>query len=75
MSDKFDWVERGRGVLTKRDRKILLGKAGKDLDKNAQNVRRYSIRNRIKNALYDFHIIAQNLPLADIQQVFEPVYD
>lgn len=75
MSDKFDWVERGRGVLTKRDREILFGKAGKDLDKNAQNVRRYNIRNRIKNALYDFHIIAQNSPLADIQQVFEPAYD
>lgn len=75
MSEEFDWVERDRGVLTKRDREILLGRAGEDLDKNAQNVRRYNIRERIKNALYDFHIIAQNLPLADIQQLFEPAYD
>jgi hypothetical protein len=75
MSEEFDWVDRDRGVLTKRDREILLGRAGDDLDKNAQNVRRYNIRERIQNALYDFHIIAQNLPLADIQQLFEPAYD
>lgn len=75
MPEEFDWVERGRGVLTKRDREILLGRAGEDLDQNAQNVRRYNIRERIKNALYDFHIIAQNLPLADIQQLFGPAYD
>lgn len=75
MSEEFDWVERDRGVLTKRDRQILLGRAGDDLDKNAQNVRRYNIRERIQNALYDFHIIAQNLPLADIQQLFDPAYD
>ncbi|WP_245742049.1 hypothetical protein [Natrinema salaciae] len=61
--------------MTERDREILLGRAGENLDKNAQNVRRYNIRERIKNALYDFHIIAQNLPLADIQQLFEPAYD
>ena len=75
MSEEFDWVERDRGVLTKRDREILLGRAGDDLDKNAQNVRRYNIRERIQNALYDFHIIVQNLPLADIQQLFDPAYD
>jgi hypothetical protein len=75
MSEEFDWVDRDRGVLTKRDREILLGRAGDDLDKNAQNVRRYNIRERIQNALYDFHIIAQNLPLADIQQLFDPAYD
>ncbi|SEQ04156.1 hypothetical protein SAMN04489841_1144 [Natrinema salaciae] len=75
MSEEFDWIERDRGILTERDREILLGRAGENLDKNAQNVRRYNIRERIKNALYDFHIIAQNLPLADIQQLFEPAYD
>ncbi|WP_284013579.1 hypothetical protein [Halobaculum litoreum] len=75
MSEEFDWVERDRGILTKRDRQILLGRAGENLDRNAQNVRRYNIRERIKNALYDFHIIAQNLPVADIQQLFEPAYD
>lgn len=75
MSDEFDWVERDRGVLTERDREILLGRAGENLDKNAWNVRRYNIRERIKNSLYDFYIIAQYLPLADIQQLFEPAYD
>ncbi|QIB74964.1 hypothetical protein G3I44_12145 [Halogeometricum borinquense] len=75
MSDEFDWVKRDRGVLTERDREILLGRAGENLDSNAQNVRRYNIRERIRNAVYDFQIIAQNLPLADIQQLFEPAYD
>lgn len=75
MSEEFDWVDRDRGVLTERDREILLGRAGEDLDRNAQNVRRYNIRERVRNSLYDFHIIAQHLPLVDIQQLFEPAYD
>lgn len=75
MTEEFDWVDRDRGILTQRDRKILLERAGDDLDENAQNVRRYNIRNRLENALYDFHIISQYLPLADIRQIFEPAYD
>jgi len=75
MSEEFDWVERDRGVLTERDREILLGSAGENLDKNAWNVRRYNIRRRIKNAICDFYIISQYLPLKDIQQLFEPSYD
>lgn len=75
MADEFDWVERDRGVLTERDREILLGEAGEELDRNAWNVRRYNIRSRIENAIYDFHILAQYLPLADIQHLFEPAYD
>ncbi|MDS0261864.1 hypothetical protein NDI56_20885 [Haloarcula sp. S1CR25-12] len=75
MTHNFDWVERDRGILTERDRELLLGKVGDDLDENAWNVRRYNIRKRIENALYDFHIIAQNLPVTDIRQVFEPAYE
>jgi hypothetical protein len=74
MSDEFDWVERDRGVLNERDREILLGRAGQDLDDNARNVRHYDIRERIKNSIYDFRIIAESLPIADIRQVFGPAY-
>lgn len=74
MSDEFDVVDRERGILTKRDREILLGRAGEELDQNAMNVRRYDIRNRIENAIHDFRILAENLPLSDVQQLFDPAY-
>lgn len=75
MSDKFDWVERDRGVLTQRDRELLLGRAEDELDQNAWNVRRYNIRERVENAIHDFQILAQSLAIADIQQLFDPAYE
>lgn len=75
MSDEFDWVERDRGVLTQRDRELLLGRAEDELDQNAWNVRRYNIRERVENAIHDFQILAQSLAIADIQQLFEPAYE
>jgi hypothetical protein len=75
MSDEFDWVHRDRGVLTERDREILVGESGEDLNQNALNQRFYSIRNRIENSVLDFHLLAQHLPLTDLRQLFEPAYD
>lgn len=75
MSGEFDWIERDRGVLTQRDREILLGEAGEDLSENAINQRYYNIRNRVRNAILDFHLLARNLPVTDFRQVFEPAYD
>lgn len=75
MSDKFDWTHRDRGVLTERDREILVGELGDDLNQNALNQRFYNIRNRIENSILDFHILAQHLPLTDLRQLFEPAYD
>lgn len=75
MSEEVEWIHRDRGVLTERDREILMGEAGEDLDQNALNQRRYNIRNRIENAVLDFHLLAERLPIADIRQIFEPAYD
>ena len=75
MADEFDWVERDRGVLTQRDRELLLGRAEDELDQNAWNVRRYNIRERVENAIHDFQILAQSLAITDIQQLFEPAYE
>ncbi|WP_254762259.1 hypothetical protein [Natrinema marinum] len=75
MSDEFEWVHRDRGVLTERDREILVGESGGDLSQNALNQRFYNIRNRIENSILDFHLLAQHLPLTDLRQLFEPAYD
>jgi hypothetical protein len=75
MSDKFEWIDRDRGVLTQRDREILLGEAGEELSENAINQRYYNIRNRVRNAILDFNLLARNLPVADYRQIFEPAYD
>lgn len=75
MSEEVDWIHRDRGVLTERDREILVGEAGGDLTQNAVNQRYYNIRNRIENAILDFHLLAERLPVADIRQVFEKAYD
>jgi hypothetical protein len=75
MTDGFDWVDRGSGILTKRDRQFLTGELGEELTENDRNVKRYEIRNRILNALYDFKVISGNLQLRDYQQIFEPAYE
>ena len=48
MDDSFDLVERDKGILTKRDRRFLLGELDEELSDNAKNVRRYEIRNRTR---------------------------
>lgn len=75
MADEFDWIERERGILTERDREILTSDEIEDLSQNAINQRYHNIRNRLRNAVYDFHIISRHLPLRDIRQIFEPAYD
>lgn len=75
MSDEFDWIHRDRGILTKRDREILVGESGEELSKNALNQRAYNIRKRIQQAIYDFQLIAQQLRTTDIRQIFEPAYE
>lgn len=75
MSEDVNWIDRDRGILTKRDREILTGEYSEDLSQNALTQRRYNIRNRIENAIYDFYILARNLPLNDIHQTFEPAYE
>jgi len=75
MNESYDLVERDKGILNKRDRRFLLGELDEELTDNAQNVRRYEIRNRLENAIYDFQLLARRLPYKDIRQVFDPVDD
>jgi len=75
MSDSFDLVERDKGILTKRDRRFLLGELDEELSDNAKNVRRYEIRNRLENVIHDFQLLAKYLEYEDIRQVFDPVDD
>jgi len=75
MSDEFDLIDRDRGILTKRDREILMGDFDEGLTENALYQRYYSIRNRLENAILDFYLLSRHLPLQDIQQVFEPAYE
>lgn len=74
MSDEFDWVHRDRGILTERDREILVGESGTDLSQNAVYQRLYNIRNRVENSLYDFYLLAQYLPHTDKRYIFEHAY-
>ena len=75
MDDSFDLVERDKGILTKRDRRFLLGELDEELSDNAKNVRRYEIRNRLENVIHDFQLLAKHLEYEDIRQVFDPVDD
>lgn len=75
MSDSFDLIDRDTGVLTKRDRRFLLGELDEELSDNAKNVRRYEIRNRLEDVIHDFQLLVKYLDYNDIRQVFDPVDD
>lgn len=70
-SQKTD-TDRGAGVLTRKQREYLLGR--KDFE-NSQSERdmRYKIRERIKNGLLDFKILARELEERDREQIFKDV--
>jgi hypothetical protein len=65
-------TERGAGLLTEKQRRYLRGE--KEYD-NAQSERdmRYKIRERIKNGLLDFCILAKRLQPRDRKQIFKDV--
>lgn len=77
MAEEFEWIDRGRGILNKRDREILMGvnEDADELSQNAINVRRHEIRQRIENSILDFQILSNYLPHADRIQIFQPAYD
>jgi hypothetical protein len=65
-------TERGAGLLTEKQRRYLRGE--KEYD-NAQSERdmRYKIRERVKNGLLDFKILAKELEPRDRKQIFKDV--
>lgn len=70
MSD-FDWVERDRGILTKRDRRYLRGDLDGELTDNEHYQKRYQIRQRFRNAMFDFHILYRALSTRDIDLLWD----
>lgn len=68
---EFDWVDRDRGILTKRDREFLLGDIDNELNDNQQYQKRYQIRQRIRNAMFDFHILYRALPRRDVSMLWD----
>lgn len=74
MTD-FDWVNRGRGILTKRDRKFLRGDLHDELSDNERYQKRYQIRQRIRNSMFDFHILYQGLPARDLAMLWDGTDD
>ncbi len=74
MSD-FDWVNRERGILTKRDRKFLRGDLKEELNDNQRYQKRYQIRQRVRNAMFDFHILYRALPNRDVSMLWNGTDD
>lgn len=74
MSD-FDWVDRDRGILTKRDRRFLRGDLDNELNDNQRYQKRYQIRQRIRNTMFDFHILYRALPQRDISMLWDGTDD
>jgi hypothetical protein len=62
-----------RGILTKDDRKFLLGK--KELSEGGGYNRRRFIRERLYNALLDFRLLYEHMPSGDRNRVFDELRD
>lgn len=75
MSDGFDLVNRERGILTTRDREFLRGELNDELTKNEQYQKRYQIRQRIRNSMFDFWILNQNLSNRDTGMLWDGTDD
>lgn len=73
--DDFDWVDRGRGILTKRDRRFLRGDLSDELNDNQKYQKRYQIRQRIRNSMFDFHILYRALPARDVDMLWDETDD
>jgi len=65
-----EYINRDRGILTKRDREFLLDSDVRDeLDSNEVNQKRYNIRQRVRNSLLDFTALL-SLREEDIELIF-----
>lgn len=73
--DDFDWVDRDRGILTKRDRQFLRGELDDELNDNERYQKRYQIRQRIRETMFDFHILYRALPSRDIDMLWDETDD
>ncbi len=74
-ADDFDLVDRSTGILTQKDRRYLLGELDEDLTQGSERTRRYRIRKRLRNALWDLYILHETMPLGDVETLFEEIYE
>jgi hypothetical protein len=63
--------DRGRGVLTPKDRAFLRGEAEYEAKSNSARRARQRIRDRIRNAVLDFGLIAEVMQDRDRETIFE----
>ncbi|WP_348608281.1 hypothetical protein [Halobaculum rarum] len=75
MSANEEYKNRNRGILTERDRRFLLGELDEDLSENAEYQKRYQIRQRIRDSMFDFWIINQHLSAKDAGMIWAETDD
>lgn len=62
--------DRGRGILTKSDRKFLRGESDIEPQSHGERRARARIRERLRNAIYDLSLLFVHLEERDRKQVF-----
>lgn len=70
-TDKARKVDRPRGILSKRDREMLLEWDEEDIYSSKGRVARRDVRGRLYNAILDMHLISEELEQRDIDTVSE----
>lgn len=68
--DAEKWINRDRGVLTKKDRRYLFEDYDPDSKTNVDRQREYRMRKHLRHSLIDFQIVANFY-----NGLFEPVFD
>lgn len=72
MADGDTLVDRPRGFLTQHDREYLLGWHD-DMTDNYENQKRYQIRERFRNAMFDFHFVSEYLSDRDKRLLWKEI--
>lgn len=57
VSDQPHLTDRKRGIFTEHDRRYLTGQLEDPPSGNAEHQKRFKIRRRVKNAIYDFYLL------------------
>lgn len=69
ISEQYkDMIDRERGVLTRGDRKLLLGKAEYDTEQQRRNAR-YRLRKHLRNGIVDLSLVAIFIDDSELLQV------
>lgn len=66
----YEKTDRGRAMLTKTDRELLLGEKEYDSDQGLRNAR-HRIREHVRKSIPDIHLIAERLEIHELEQLVE----